>query len=373
MDLLFTPRKESILSVYDEIVKVYRGKEHYLFDVLCTVVPTFSKPDNIRDYNSALSTFKGNLSLTSIFGLQRMFKIIEGLMDTQYDDGDTFILESLVPKLCFETDDAATKIVFNEKRHYAAEWSVPVRSFGQDEQQIIQLDLLDCRQNEIVPIYIVEYVKGAVLLYSQGLLKGACALMTIAMEATLRDILATRGYSYVTGTSSDDQYTFANAVVDINNDKDKFTISITSRNTKSITDYCIENTIATSHNIRIKRKKYGRAGKFELNIRDCDGLIDYFSSSEVATPGQRTISGLGAALNIARNVERIIEVALLPPDMDTIFTGIRNNLIHLSGAGLNAAQIQDQALVDFVSDRNKVFDLINFVPQFINAKYKQIV
>lgn len=137
-------------------------------------------------------------------------------MLANYEVGDTFTLENLIPKLRFDTDDSATKIVFNEKQHYAAEWSVPVRSFGQDEQQVIQLDLFDCGQNEIVPSYIVEYVKGAVLLYSQGLLKGACALMTIAMEATLRDILATKGYSYMTGTSSDDQYAFTDAVVDLN-------------------------------------------------------------------------------------------------------------------------------------------------------------
>lgn len=373
MDLLFTPRKESILSVYDEIVKVYRGNEHYLFDVLCSVVTTFQKPDSARDYNSALATFKGNLSMPSIFGLQCMLKIIAGLIDTRYDDSDSFILENLIPKLCFDTDDSATKIVFNEKRHYAAEWNVPVKSFGQDEMQRIQLDLMDYMQSEIVPNYIVEYVKGSVLLYSQGLLKSACALMTIAMEATLRDVLATKGYSYVSGTSSDEQYAFAEAVVDVAPEKDKFTISLISGNTKSITHYCTEHLSATQQNVRIKRKRYHRNGKYELNIRGCDDLIDYFSSSEITTPGIKTISGLGAALDIARNKERIIEVALLPPDMDTIFVGIRNNLIHLSGAGLNAAQIQNQALADFVRDRNKVFDLINFVPQFINTKYKQIV
>lgn len=366
------PRKESVLSVYDEIVKVYRGKEHYLFDALCSIVPTFSSPNDNREYSSALNDFKSNLSFTSIFGLSRLLKIIEKLVTATYTDDDSFILENLIPKLRFITNDSATEIVLNEKKHYAAEWSVPVSSFGQDEQQKIQLDLLDCEQNEIVPRYIVEYVKGAVLLYSQGLLKGACALMTIAMEATLRDILATRGYSYVTGANSDDQYAFANAVVDVNAQRDKFTISFSEGNIRSITEYCTENTATISQNIRIKRKKYGRDGKFELSIRNCDGLIDYFSPNEVATPGQKTISGLGAALDIARNREKIIEVTLLPQDMDIIFTGIRNNLIHLSGVGLSTAQVQDQMLEEFVNDRNKVFDLISFVPQFINAKYREL-
>jgi hypothetical protein len=372
MNLLFIPRKESVLSVYDEIVKVYRGKEHYLFDVLCSIVTTFSRPDDSRYYSSALNAFRVNLNFTSIVGLSRLLKIIEGLVTTTYDDGDSFILECLVPKLRFITNDSATEIVFNEKNYFAAEWNVPVSSFGQDEQQIIQLDLFDYQQNEIVPSYIVEYVKGAVLLYSQGLLKGACALMTIAMEATLRDILATRGYSYVTGTSSDDQYAFANAVVDVNAERDKFTISFAEGNIRSITEYCTANSLTTSQNIRIRRKKYGRDGKFELSIRNCDSLIDYFSPNVVDTPGQKTISGLGAALDIARNREEIIEVSLLPQDMDIIFTGIRNNLIHLSGEGLSTAHVQDQNLEEFVNDRNKVFDLISFVPQFINAKYREL-
>lgn len=179
-------------------------------------------------------------------------------------------------------------------------------------------------------------------------------------------------YVYETGTSSDDQYAFANAVVDVNSERDKFTLSFAEGDIKSITEYCTVNSITTSQNIRIKGKRYGRDGKFELSIRNCDGLIDYFSSSEVATPGQKTISGLGAPLDIARNRERIIEVTLLPQDMDIIFTGIRNNLIHLSGAGLSTAQFQDQKLEEFVNDRNKVFDLISFVPQFINAKYREL-
>lgn len=372
MNLLFIPRKESVLSVYDEIVKVYRGKEHYLFDVLCSIVTTFSKPDDSREYSRALNDFSANLNFTNISGFSRLLKIIERLVTTTYDNSDSFILESLVPKVRFSTNDSATKIVFNEKKYFAAEWEVPVSSFGQDEYQKIQLDIFDYQQNEIVPSYIVEYVKGAVMLYSQGLLKSSCALMTIAMEATLRDILATRGYSYVTGASSDDQYAFANADVEVNAERDKYTISFAGDNIKSITEYCTANLLTTSQKIRIRRKQYGRDGKFELGIRNCDNLIDYFSPNEVVSPGQKTISGLGAALDIARNREKIIEVTLLPQDMDIIFTGIRNNLIHLSGAGLSTAHVQDQNLVEFVNDRNKVFDLISFVPQFINAKYREL-
>lgn len=372
MELLFRPRSESVLEIFDEIVKVYRGKEHYLFKVIEELVPDFVVPEKSRDYTKSLIEFKSSLRFSSIMGLERLLKIIEGLINCTYDEYDLFILEALLPKLRFATDDAKTSIVFNDRKYFAAEWNVPVLSFGQEEQQIIHLDLFDYTQTEIVPIYIVEYVKGAVLLYSQGLLKGACALMTIAMEATLRDILAQRGYTYISKSSSDDQYYFTDAIIDVTPEKDKFTLLISHSGVKSISEYCTANENSTQKVARIRRKKYGNNGKFELTIRDCENLVDYFSSNEVVMPSQKTISGLGAALNIARNIEKIIEVALLPKDMDAVFTGIRNNLIHLSGAGLSTAQVQDQKLEEFVNDRNKVFDLISFVPQFINAKFREL-
>jgi len=372
MELLFRPRQESILETFDEIVRVYRGKEHYLFKVIEVLVPDFIVPQKSKDYDTSLAEFKSSLRFSSIIGFERLLKLIEGLINCIYDECDLFILETLLPKLRLATDDSKTCIVFNDKKYFAAEWNVPVWSFGQEEQQIIHLDLFDYTQTEFVPIYIVEYVKGAVLLYSQGLLKGACALMTIAMEATLRDILAQRGYTYVTNSSSDDQYSFTDAIIDVNSEQDKFTLSISHSGVKSISEYCIANENSTQKVTRIRRKKYNNNGKFELNIRDCDDLVEYFSSSEIVMHGQKTISGLGAALNIARNREKIIEVALLPKDMDAVFTGIRNNLIHLSGAGLSTAQVQDQKLEEFVNDRNKVFDLISFVPQFINAKFREL-
>jgi len=371
MELLFRPRQESILKVFEEIVKVYRGNEYYLFNVIKEIDPEFSTPNTPTDFSAAFDTYKSSLRFSNIIGLERLVKIIGGLINCTYDEYDSFILENLLPKLRFATDDSETLIVVNDKKYFAAEWSVPVKSFGQDEQQIIHLDLFDYTQADIVPIYIVEYVKSSVLLYSQGLLKGACALMTIAMETTLRDILAQKGYTYVAKSSSDDQYSFTEFIVDVNSEKDMYTLTIPQNEVKSISEYCMGN-ISTKKIARIRRKKYGNKGKFELIIRDCDDFIEYFSSGKIETPAQKTISGLGAALNIARNQENIINVALLPKDMDEIFVGIRNNLIHLSGAGLSAAQVQDQKVDEFVNDRNKVFDLISFVPQFINAKFREL-
>ncbi len=372
MDLLFTPKKESILSVFTNITRIYRGREHYIFDAIGSLDINFSQPASPRDYSIALEEFKSHFNYANINGLSKFFKIIKYLIEIPYDEHDGYLLRDLIASIRLTTDDAATTIIMNERRIYTAEWSVRAPSLGQDENQIIQLELFDCDQNTIVPIYVVEYVKSAVLLYSQQLSKCACALMTIATEATLRDILRTRGYQYTSGSSSDDQYCFTDAVVDVTDKKDKFTISSTAPLIKSVSDYCVENSVSTIKNIKIKRRIYNRNGKFELVIRNCGDIYEYFSSSQIETLAKRSISGFGTALHIARTLEHIIEPALLPLDMDDILTGIRNNLVHLSGAGLDAAQIQEQTLNDFLNNRYKVFDLIQNIPYLISKKYAEL-
>lgn len=42
--------------------------------------------------------------------------------------------------------------------------------------------------------------------------------------------------------------------------------------------------------------------------------------------------------------------------------------MHLSGAGLDAAQIQEQTLNDFLNNRYQVFDLIQNIPHLISKK-----
>lgn len=374
MDLLFTPKPESVQTVYNEIINAFNGREHYLFNSLKVLDENFTPPTLTQDFENAFEDFRTYFKLTNITGFNNLIKVIEKLFGLTYDPADNQILNNLIPKLKFDTYDSFTKIILTEQKYFAAEWKFTVdRGFAQHHEQSIFLDLFDISQNYVMPLYIVEYVRSSVQLYTQGLSKSACALMTIAMEATLRDILNPKGYTFLINASSDDQYKFSEAIIDLNTAKDKYTISFTDTSIKQISDYIVANPTITSKPIKIKRKINHNTGKAELIIRNCDDLFEYFSSSVVDIPGQKTISGLGAALDIARNREGLIEAALLPKDMDDIFKRIRNNLIHLSGDGLSAASVNDQKLIDFLNNGNKVLDLISYVPQFINKKYRQLI
>jgi hypothetical protein len=184
----------------------------------------------------------------------------------------------------------------------------------------------------------------------------ALALISITVEATLRDILATRGYSFVPGASSADQYEWVDLQVDVDSSSSHFIVH-------------------TPGTVAIPPSRFG----FELVIRSPE-LIDHWSSSTIAQAGQLTLSGLGTALNIARNRENIISPEDLTPDFDAVITAVRNNLIHLSGTALDThlpdydplSPGRNYTLRDFLKSSEMVFDIVKNVPQFTNQQYLRL-
>src|SRR6185369_11054107 len=74
--------------------------------------------------------------------------------------------------------------------------------------------------------------------------------------------------------------------------------------------------------IRIRRKANGN--RLDLVVLADQVVVDHWSSSIISQPAQHTISGLGAALNIARNIESLITSEDLPPDFDNVIQVVRN-------------------------------------------------
>ncbi|KAA0126307.1 hypothetical protein FY557_17905 [Chryseobacterium sp. SN22] len=227
---------------------------------------------------------------------------------------------------------------------------------------------------EIVPEYILQYIQQGVTAFKSGKPAVAMALMTIGLEGTLRDALETKGYSYQYGTPSQDIYERVN--MDVHKDSSGYKVTFPNSMPKVHNDYLSAPGDPTYKRVRIKRVKQPD-GNFILEIKNIGDLFDYWSSDQITTTGTAQVSGLGAAINIGRNLLGIITPIDIPEDLDRPIQAVRNNLIHLSGNSMSEIVQQDTVgnditLKEFLIDRNRVFDAICTIGNAINILYNRI-
>jgi hypothetical protein len=205
----------------------------------------------------------------------------------------------------------------------------------------------------------------------------AAALLTIAVEATLRDVLIKRGYSFTHGSLSVDSFKYTEA--DISASGNSYVLTFREPRLKPPSDLHVSSGGSPSVKIRIRRyineKKDGRV---DLYVLAPEFLIDHWSVSDVdKSANPRNVGGLSKALNIAREVEKFLLPTRLPLDLDDVILKIRNNLIHLSEETLTKQLIEDDegnqmTLQHFLEDPWTMFSFITNVLRFINDTYVEL-
>ena len=225
----------------------------------------------------------------------------------------------------------------------------------------------------IVPWDVVQYLRSGILLFRQRAYATSLALMSIAVEATLRDVLSTKGYTFNHQANRTTIYQTTNAHVDVNGNS--YTVTIADTVPRPPADLTTSSKGNLPIDIKIRRKGN------ELAIHCPAFLIDHWSSNSVEKVAvTKNIGGLGEALRIARQVENVIDPADLPTDMDDVLKAIRNNLIHFSSNSMNTelprfasrSPIGRFTLKDFVKDTELVFDLVTEIPRFVNEQYVKL-
>lgn len=113
----------------------------------------------------------------------------------------------------------------------------------------------------------------------------------------------------------------------------------------------------------------------EVTLRDTLISKGYeYSHGKKNTSGKKNVTGLGAALSIARNDEGFLTPDIIPIDLDKVLTTIRNNLVHLSKDSLLVPiEGTNQNLIDFISNPNKVFALLSYITPFITKQYNDLI
>jgi hypothetical protein len=374
MNLLFHIPQDELLSTYRKIKALLQGNDAIIFNAMAANNPSFVPPANPQDYNNKHAEIERILNFPdALRGREIALNLMEEVAREVKNQGGVVGLGSqeLINSLKFETKKDVV-IRLNEEIHWSAQWSVEVNDkFGSENREIV-LEIYDKTWGEIVPTYVLQYIHSGILLYKQGMYAVAVALLSIAVEATLKEVLITRGYSFRRGASSVDVYDYTDASVGVNGVD--YTVNFINTMPSPPSAFTTSTSPGTTVNIKIKRVINPRDKTVYLKIDAPLWFIDHWSEDTPKQLAQKRVNGLGEAFDIARNREGFLTPIILPTDFDEVITIVRNNLIHLSGSALaTPLTALDSSgsftLSDFLDSPLMVFDLITNVPRFINEQY----
>ncbi|MCU5303201.1 hypothetical protein OCE40_15040 [Bacillus toyonensis] len=369
---------DSIVDTYNRVREALRqtGNDQIIFKCMRQIDQTFFEPTNSSEYTVKHQEIQNILEFSDLFNAgDKAFSLFEEIWKEIKSLGGIagVSLQDLLKAFEFQTSTPEVFVTLTDD----VKWAVTTTVILGNNQHRTKIMLYVSSKNdnwiEIVPKYIIEYVLSSVNAYKQNMYSSAIALLTIAVEATLRDVLATKGYTFQHDAQKTPVYhsTKANVNVDGNSYKLTFQESLP----KSPADF--QSLLSTSSPVEVQirrtvKKRIGRDDRIDFNIiSPLPDLLDYWSKdTKESEADENNVGGLGEALNIARTREGFLTPAILPLDVDEVIQKVRNNLIHLSGDSLQAELPSlGITLKEFLNDERKVYSLMTRVPRFINGQY----
>jgi len=365
-----------LVACFSQLHTLYSGDLIKLLEATQTATIGEPSPFTIVpgiDINNQISIIETKIKRTAdSYGQKLLVKIIEYLYEDLQSNGAIGVTDNSFFEHTKITLPDGSEIQYKAIKKWHWVWKLQVDS----NPGLVDLDIRtgNTIPGEIVPEYILQYIQQSVAAFKGGKHAVAMALMTIALEGTLRDALHTKGYTYQYGAPSQDVYELKE--INIHKDPSGYKVTFPNLMPQSHADYLSALGDPLYKTFRIKRVKKAN-GNYILEIRGVTDLLDYWSSDQVTATGTRQVSGLGAALDIGRNHLGIITAIDMPEDLDQPIQSVRNNLIHLSGNSMTEIVQQDLdgnniSLKDFLQNKNRVFDAVCTIGDTINTIYNRI-
>lgn len=284
--------------------------------------------------------------------------------------------QDLLDLLRIETEQPDEIISLTTDMRWLVEW--PVRLPADGPEKRMSCEWFARPWGAVVPPYVVNYLSSAATARRQNRNDAAVALLSIAAEATLRDVLSSHGYSFTHGAVSKDVYAYSRAQVTADAVAGTYIVKFHDAMPLSVSDFDASFAGAPVE-IKLKRVPKGVDGKrIDLNIVAPNPLHEHWTTSMVATPAVLTVGGLGAALDIARNKVACVTAEDLALDFDEVLQAVRNNLVHLSGTALDTPLPRFDvlkrgfALRDFLLDDRLVQDFVAAISRFVTVQYGKL-
>jgi len=385
MKLLREIRPGTAVVVYEVVRELLRGNEDILFDSMTVATATqtqpFAPPSDATERDQKLVEIRAKLQTAQLHSnrgkvsLTFMREVARRIRE-QADRLPTNIVDGVINAIHFEVPGKDATIELTSNLNWQISWTIKHRVL--DDLEKLSLDVFDAQLREIVPDYVIEYANTAILAYGQNMNATSAALLSIALEATLRDVLSNRGYSYVAGALPVDTFKYTEADVSVVGAA--YSLTFRDPNLKPPADFQTSSGGLSSVEISLRRYLNAKnAGRVDLYVRAPACLIDHWSPSDVVQPANlKNIGGLGQALRIAREVEKFLQPSKLPVELDDVLLSVRNNLIHLSEdtletqLSLEGEDNRPMTLRQFLGDPWTMSSFVTTVVRFVNDSYVEL-
>lgn len=365
-------KNDELLSCFERIVTLYNNDKRKVLDAAerATLGQVNQYTVTTEPDDNQLTIIRGRIRRTADrSGQNLLIKIIEELYDDIILTGAVGVSDSSLLAIIHFNFQDNSQIKYNSQKIWFWIWKISV-----DENHIeINTGIRDKNYSPsiIVPDYIIQYIQQGIIAYNNIRNAAALALMTIALEGTLRDALDSKGYSYTYGMPSQDVY----EITDMNIFPDPSGFRVEFPNPMPLPNTSFLSNAGDPLSLPVRIKRIVRGANTIMEIRNANSLADFWSLNNVVTPGVMSISGLGAAIDISRNHANILTDIDLPSDLDDVIQAVRNNLIHLSNAALQQNVTTSSGvstLENFIRDKNKVSDTIFTIGETINSIYTKL-
>jgi len=367
----------------DAVLELLGDSQHMLFAAMdrltagthSHVVAPTSAAELSRKRNEIARIFQSPVMLR---GLEIALKLFEEVYSDVHAQGGVpgYRPQDLLELLRIETEQPDETISLSTDMRWTVEW--PVRLPANGPESRMTCDWLARPWGAVVPPYIVNYLSSAATARRQKRNDAATALLSIAAEATLRDVLSSHGYSFTHGASSKDVYAYSRARVTADASAGAYIVKFHDTMPLDVADFGVSFAGAPVE-IKLRRVPKNKAGtRIDLNIVAPNPFHEHWTSAMVETSGVPTVGGLGAALDIARNELACVTAEDLAIDLDEVLQAVRNNLVHLSGVALDTPLPRYNfmksgfALRDFLLDDLLVQDFVTAISRFVTVQYVKL-
>lgn len=367
----------------DEVLELLGGSQHLLFNAMAQlspgtpskVVAPISPAEFGRKRNEIARILQSPVMLRGLEVALKLFEDVYLAVDAQ-GGVPGYRPQDLLDLLRIHTEQPDETIALSKDMHWIVEWPVCLPAAGPETR--MSCEWFARPWGVVVPPYVVNYLASAATARRQKRNDAAVALLSIAAEATLRDVLSSQGYSFTHRARSKDVFAYCTAKVTADEASGSYIVKFDGTMPLAVDDFATSFSGAPVE-IKVKRvPKYANRTRIDINIVAPNPLHDHWTSPTVEMPGAPTVGGLGEALDIARNRLACVTAEDLALDLDEVLQAVRNNLVHLSGAALDTPLPRfdflkrDFALRDFLLDEHLVQDFVAAISRFVTGQYVEL-